>query len=71
MSRLMARAATRGMFRTTDRIDMAMGRGSAWGSSKPDPVAVADARTSMADYRCALAVALGLGGTCDRNGFLR
>ncbi len=63
----MARAARRGMYRTGDRIDDAKGRGSAWGDKKPDPVAIADARTSMCDYRCARVNALGV--PADRNGF--
>lgn len=46
-----------GMFNTCDRIDAAHG----------DRVLVADARTSMSDYRIALAQALGK--RCDRNGF--
>lgn len=46
----MARAARRGMFRTSNRIDAAKDR--------RDPVALADARTSMCDYRCALAIAV-------------
>jgi hypothetical protein len=46
-----------GMFSTCDRIDEARG----------NPVLVADARTSMCDYR--LALALALGKTCDRNGY--
>lgn len=51
--------AKMGMFRTSDRIDEAKeGR---------DPVLVADARTSMDDYRLALAIALGR--NCDRNGY--
>lgn len=53
----LARAAKYGMFRTCDRIDAA----------KPDQVLIADARTSMCDYR--LALALSLGKSCDRNGF--
>lgn len=48
------------MFRTCDRIDAA--------KERHDPVLVADARTSMADYRVALA--LSLGKVCDRNGFV-
>lgn len=54
-----ARAARRGMFRTCDRIDAAKAR--------HDEVLIADARTSMSDYRVALAQALGR--VCDRNGF--
>jgi hypothetical protein len=57
----MARAARRGMFSTCDRIDAA--------KSMQDPTLMADARTSMSDYRVALAQALGK--TCDRNGFVR
>jgi len=56
---VVARAARRGMFRTSDRIDL--------GKLRADPVALADARTSMSDYR--LALSLALGQPCDRNGF--
>lgn len=59
MSEERARAARRGMFRTCDRIDVA--------KAKHDRVLLADARTSMSDYRLALAQALGR--PCDRNGF--
>ncbi len=48
-----------GMCRTSDRIDTARAR--------HDLVAAADARTSMSDYRVALALALGK--PCDRNGY--
>lgn len=48
-----------GMFRTSNRID----------SVRHDPVRLADARTSMCDYRVALATALGR--ACDRNGYVR
>lgn len=58
----MARSARRGMFRTSDRIDAAKAR--------HDAVALADARTSMSDYRLALCAALGR-TDCDRNGFVR
>lgn len=58
VSRNAARAARNGTFRTCDRIDTA--------KAKHDRVLIADARTSMSDYRIALAVALGRG--CDRNG---
>ena len=47
------------MFSTCDRIDTAR--------RKMDPVSIADARTSMSDYRMALVLALGL--DCDRNGY--
>ena len=60
----MADAAARarhGMFRTCDRIDAAKAR--------HDAVLIADARTSMCDYRLALATALGR--PCDRNGYVR
>jgi hypothetical protein len=57
----MARAARRGMFRTCDRIDAA--------KSMQDHMLMADARTSMSDYRVALAQSLGK--SCDRNGFVR
>lgn len=60
LSRTMARAARNGMFSTCDRIDRA--------KAAHDPVVVADARTSMCDYRVALAQALG--NPCDRNGYL-
>jgi hypothetical protein len=50
-------AAKFGMFRTCDRIDDARG----------NPILIADARTSMCDYRVALAQALGK--PCDRNGY--
>lgn len=53
------RAARNGMFRTCDRIDAA--------KAKQDQVLLADARTSMSDYR--LALAQSLGRPCDRNGF--
>jgi len=49
------------MFRTCDVIDEA--------KSRHDGVLIADARTSMCDYR--LALALALGGTPDRNGYSR
>ena len=52
-----ASAARFGMFRICDRIDEA----------RHDRVLVADARTSMCDYR--LALSLALGRPCDRNGF--
>lgn len=54
-----ARRARRGMFRTCDRIDTA--------KQRQDKVALADARTSMCDYR--LALSLALGNPCDRNGY--
>ena len=54
-----ARAAKYGMFRTCDRIDSA--------KAAHDDVLLADARTSMCDYR--LALSLALGNRCDRNGF--
>jgi len=63
-------AAKRGMFRTCDRIDEAKGRSGGWGTGKADPVAVADARTSMDDYRCALTIALGHADVADRNGYV-
>lgn len=53
--------AKMGMFRTCDRIDEA--------KAQHDPVLIADARTSMDDYRVALSLALGR--TCDRNGYSR
>lgn len=62
VARNMARAARNGMFRTSDRIDRA--------KAAHDPVALADARTSMSDWRLALAAALGR-TDCDRNGFIR
>ena len=52
-------AAKLGMFRTCDDIDNA--------KERHDPVAIANARTSMDDYRLALAMALGR--PCDRNGY--
>lgn len=60
IARNVARAARHGMFRTCDRIDVAKAR--------HDAVLIADARTSMSDYRVALALALGR--ACDRNGFV-
>lgn len=54
-----ARAARRGMFRISDRIDSAKAR--------HDAVLLADARTAMSDYRIALAAALDI--PADRNGF--
>ena len=57
----LVRQARHGMFRTSDRIDTAKAR--------HDKVALADARTSMCDYRIALAIASGR--DCDRNGFTR
>lgn len=57
----MVRAAARGMFRIGNRIDGIKDRSR-------DPVALADARTSMTDYRCLLAVASGR--TPDRNGYV-
>lgn len=63
-------AARRGMFRTSDRIEAAQGwEGVRYLPAKRDPVLIADARTSMCDYRVALALALGR--TCDRNGYVR
>lgn len=53
------RAARMGMYSTCDDIDKA--------KAKHDPVLIADARTSMDDYR--LAFALALGKPCDRNGY--
>lgn len=50
-------AAKMGMFRTSDVID----------DVRRDVVLLADARTSMSDYR--LALCLALGRPCDRNGF--
>lgn len=52
-------AAKRGMFRTCDEIDEA--------KAKHDPVLIANARTSMDDYR--LALSLALGRSPDRNGY--
>lgn len=60
MTRGIPQAAKLGMFRTSDRIDQA--------KERHDPVLVADARTSMCDYRVALA--LSLGAVCDRNGYV-
>lgn len=60
-------AARRGMFRTSDRIDEARGYDGVRKSRPADPVAIADARTSMCDYRIALATALEK--PCDRNGY--
>lgn len=54
-----AQMALMGMFSTADVIDKARG----------DAVAVADARTSMCDYR--LAYAQSLGKRCDRDGYTR
>lgn len=54
-------AAKCGMFRTCDDIDQA--------KAKHDPVLIANARTSMDDYR--LALSLALGKSCDRNGYYR
>lgn len=51
--------AKMGMFRTCDDIDEAKAR--------HNPVLIADARTSMDDYRVALSLALDR--TCDRNGY--
>lgn len=51
--------AKRGMMRTCDVIDEA--------KQRRDRVAMADARTSMDDYRVALSLALGR--TPDRNGY--
>lgn len=59
VTRNMQRAARNGMFRTSDRIDAAKCKG--------DAVALADARTSMCDYRLALAIAHDR--EADRNGF--
>ncbi len=56
-----ATAAKHGMFRTCDVMDEA--------KSRRDEVAMADARTSMCDYR--LALALAMGRSCDRNGYGR
>lgn len=53
--------AKMGMFRTCDVIDRA--------KEKHDPVLIANARTSMNDYRVALSLALGQ--PCDRNGYTR
>lgn len=62
-------AARRGMFRTADRIEAAEGwAGVVFRPEKRDPVLIADAHTSMCDYRIALAQALGR--PCDRNGFV-
>jgi len=47
------------MFRTSDRIDAC--------KERRDDTLLADARTSMCDYRIALATALGR--RCDRNGY--
>lgn len=63
-------AARRGMFRTSDRIEAAQGwEGVLYRPAKRDPVLIADARTSMCDYRIALAQAIGK--PCDRNGYIR
>lgn len=63
----MAWAAKLGMFRTGDLIDEASGYDGVRKVREADPVALADARTSMCDYRCALAAALGR--PADRNGY--
>ena len=57
--RRIASNARRGMFRTSDRIDAC--------KERRDDTLLADARTSMCDYRIALATALGR--RCDRNGY--
>lgn len=62
-------AAKLGMFRTSDRIDEANGYDGVRKVRAVDPVALADARTSMCDYRVALAIALGR--SPDRNGYFR
>ena len=54
-------AARLGMYGTCDRIDKA--------KEKHDQVLIADARTSMDDYRLAFAQAWGK--PCDRNGYTR
>lgn len=50
-----------GMCSTSGRIDEA--------KERRDPVALADARTSMCDYRVALSLAIGK--DCDRNGYFK
>ena len=60
-------AAKMGMFSTCDRIDEAKGYDGVRLARPADPVLVADAQTSMCDYRLALSIALGR--TCDRNGY--
>lgn len=52
--------AKMGMFRTCDDIDEA--------KASRDTVSLANARTSMDDYRLALSMALGK--SCDRNGYV-
>lgn len=61
-------AARNGMYRTSDRIEHAQGWDGVTLRRPADPVLIADARTSMNDYRIALAQALGR--DCDRNGYI-
>lgn len=60
-------AARNGMYRTSDRMEHAQGWDGVVRRRPADPVLIADARTSMCDYRIALAQALGQ--NCDRNGY--
>lgn len=60
-------AARNGMYRTSDRIEHAQGWDGVTLRRPADPVLIADAHTSMCDYRIALAQAIGK--PCDRNGY--
>lgn len=56
------------MYRTRDRMEHARGLDGFVRRRPADPVLIADAHTSMCDYRIALAQALGR--HCDRNGYM-